>query len=237
MAVRRLGVHEARSRRRPEDRGSSGAGHGHGGEGAEATALGGRGDRTGAEGRRGAEAPGEKAPELIARIEELMKHDVAGDPITGVKWTRRTTRKIAKELFAAGIQVNDVRANRGTVYVGTSCDTPGFAAENLARWWETEGRQDLGCRDGNPRHRSPRDPTASQLHNPTAILKGRKQGVIPARAPRDAAALESRSYSCAAPRIHRTVAATRKDAVAVSLQSRDYSEWIASGRSAPSMIR
>ncbi len=43
---------------------------------------------------------------MIARIEELMKHDIAGDPITGVKWTRRTTRKIAKELRAVGIQIS-----------------------------------------------------------------------------------------------------------------------------------
>ena len=27
-----------------------------------------------------------------------MKHDTAGDPMTGVKWTRRTTDKIACEL-------------------------------------------------------------------------------------------------------------------------------------------
>jgi hypothetical protein len=29
-----------------------------------------------------------------------MRHDTAGDPITGVKWSRRTTRKIAEELAA-----------------------------------------------------------------------------------------------------------------------------------------
>ena len=29
-----------------------------------------------------------------------MKHDTAGDPMTGVKWTRRTTDKIACELRA-----------------------------------------------------------------------------------------------------------------------------------------
>src|SRR5215208_8089089 len=34
-----------------------------------------------------------------------MKHDVAGDPITGVKWTRRTTEKIAEELATLDIQV------------------------------------------------------------------------------------------------------------------------------------
>jgi hypothetical protein len=175
----------------------------------------------------------------MARIEALMKHDVAGDPCTGVKWTRRTTRKIATELHTLGIQVSpktvarilkklryslrvnhkkvsrgcgpdrneqfeyisaqrtsfsgrdlpivsidakkkemvgnfknpgnawqrepelvgdhdfrsdakgmatpyglyDVRANRGTVFVGTSSDTPDFAVDNLVRWWDTEGRQ------------------------------------------------------------------------------------------------
>jgi len=38
-----------------------------------------------------------KTPEVIARIEELMKHEVAGDPCTGLKWTRRTTQKIARD--------------------------------------------------------------------------------------------------------------------------------------------
>ena len=35
-----------------------------------------------------------------------MQHDTAGDPITGVKWSRRTTRKIAEELTALGIAVS-----------------------------------------------------------------------------------------------------------------------------------
>jgi len=35
-----------------------------------------------------------------------MRHDTAGDPITGVKWSRRTTRKIAEELAAVGIAVS-----------------------------------------------------------------------------------------------------------------------------------
>ena len=44
-------------------------------------------------------------PDVIARIEALMKHDVAGDPCTGIKWTRRATRKIAQELRALAIVV------------------------------------------------------------------------------------------------------------------------------------
>jgi arginine repressor len=35
-----------------------------------------------------------------------MKHDTAGDPMTGLKWTRRTSEKIAQELARAGICVS-----------------------------------------------------------------------------------------------------------------------------------
>lgn len=166
-----------------------------------------------------------------------MKHDTAGDPMTGLKWTRRTTQKIACELqrlgvnvspktvgrllkqlgfslrvnqkklcaitaddrdaqfayiaqlrerFAAGCHpiisvdtkkrelvglfkndgqtwnrdptlvrdhdfrsesngiaipygVYDLLANRGTMFVGTSCDTPNFAVNAIEKWWRTEG--------------------------------------------------------------------------------------------------
>ena len=168
-----------------------------------------------------------------------MRHDTAGDPVTGVKWSRRTTRKIAYELTALGISISkntvgrllkdmdyalrvnrkqiasstspdrnqqflyigqqrenfarqgqpvisvdtkkkeligafkhsgakwdrepvlvndhdfrsdaddlaipygiyDTQANRGTVCVGTSHDTPAFAADSIARWWASDGRQ------------------------------------------------------------------------------------------------
>jgi Rhodopirellula transposase DDE domain len=169
-----------------------------------------------------------------------MKHETAGDPVTGLKWTRRTTAKIATELSCLGIAVSDrsvakllrqmkfslrvnhkklarvcalapqerdaqfahiaqlreqfathklplisvdtkkkemvgwfknagqawnrepicvndhdfrsdadgmaipygvydLLANRGTVFVGTSHDTPEFAARSIATWWRYEG--------------------------------------------------------------------------------------------------
>lgn len=43
---------------------------------------------------------------MIARIEELMEYETAGDPITGLKWTRKTTEKIAEELESIGIMVS-----------------------------------------------------------------------------------------------------------------------------------
>lgn len=36
--------------------------------------------------------------------------------------------------------IYDVLRNCGTVYVGSSADTPEFAVAALARWWEEEGR-------------------------------------------------------------------------------------------------
>jgi hypothetical protein len=35
-----------------------------------------------------------------------MQYETAGDPVTGLKWTRRTTRKIAEELRGLGLQVS-----------------------------------------------------------------------------------------------------------------------------------
>ncbi|MBC8443417.1 ISAzo13 family transposase [PVC group bacterium] len=39
------------------------------------------------------------------RITELMKHETAGDPMSGLKWIRKTTEKIASELRTLGITV------------------------------------------------------------------------------------------------------------------------------------
>jgi transposase len=39
-------------------------------------------------------------------IETLLEHDTAGDPMTGLKWSRRTTDKIALLLAKTGIFVS-----------------------------------------------------------------------------------------------------------------------------------
>jgi hypothetical protein len=36
--------------------------------------------------------------------------------------------------------IYDVRNNRGSVYVGTSADTPAFAVDAIAGWWQEQGR-------------------------------------------------------------------------------------------------
>jgi hypothetical protein len=43
---------------------------------------------------------------VIDRIAHLMEHETAGDPISGLKWTQKTTDKIATELKSIGINVS-----------------------------------------------------------------------------------------------------------------------------------
>jgi hypothetical protein len=51
-----------------------------------------------------------------------MKYETAGDPMTGLKWTRKTTRKIAEELMGAGIMVSDK-------WVGTMLQELGYSLQ------------------------------------------------------------------------------------------------------------
>ena len=37
--------------------------------------------------------------------------------------------------------IYDPRANAGTVFVGTTADTPAFAVDCIEKWWRTEGRK------------------------------------------------------------------------------------------------
>ena len=37
--------------------------------------------------------------------------------------------------------VYDLLANRGTVFIGTSYNTPDFAVNAIEKWWRTEGRR------------------------------------------------------------------------------------------------
>src|SRR5205807_9125519 len=57
-----------------------------------------RGTRSCTQSRRWPQARAKKTHEMLDAIEILLEHDRAGDPITGLKWTRKTTEKIAELL-------------------------------------------------------------------------------------------------------------------------------------------
>jgi hypothetical protein len=72
---------------------------------------------------------------VIDAIHKLMERETAGDPISGLKWTRKTTNKIARQLKRLGIAVSrntvgrllrqmkySLRTNRKTVSAGSTSD-------------------------------------------------------------------------------------------------------------------
>jgi len=64
-----------------------------------------------------------------------MVHDTAGDPMTGLKWTRRTTEKIAAELKSEGISVSPNTVGRILKKLGYSLmELVGNFKNNGATW-------------------------------------------------------------------------------------------------------
>jgi hypothetical protein len=47
-----------------------------------------------------------KTPQIIERLQAIMRYETAGDPQTGLKWTRKATRKVAHALQQEGIMVS-----------------------------------------------------------------------------------------------------------------------------------
>jgi hypothetical protein len=72
---------------------------------------------------------------VIDAIHKLMERETAGDPISGLKWTRKTTDKIARQLKRLGIAVSrntvgrllrqmkySLRTNRKKISTGSTSD-------------------------------------------------------------------------------------------------------------------
>ena len=65
----------------------------------------------------------------------------------GVKWDREPEHvkdhdfRSEADALATPYGIYDLNANCGTVFVGTSYDTPGFAVDCIEKWWRTEGRK------------------------------------------------------------------------------------------------
>ena len=49
---------------------------------------------------------------MIAALHTLLEPDTAGDPITGIKWSRKTTRTLSAELTKAGVAVSHTTVAR-----------------------------------------------------------------------------------------------------------------------------
>ena len=57
---------------------------------------------------------------MIQRIGDLLQHETAGDPMRGLKWTRRATRKIARQLRRLNIRISASTVGRLLKQMGFS---------------------------------------------------------------------------------------------------------------------
>lgn len=53
-----------------------------------------------------------KSPELLIALEKFMEFETAGDPTTELKWTRKTTEKLALQLTDCGFPLSPRTAGR-----------------------------------------------------------------------------------------------------------------------------
>jgi len=86
-----------------------------------------------------------RAGQPILAIDTKKKELIGNFKNPGCTWTREPTLVNDHDFRsdALGVAVPyglyDTLTNRGSLYVGTSHDTPEFAADNVVRWWCDEG--------------------------------------------------------------------------------------------------
>lgn len=78
---------------------------------------------------------------------DTKKKELVGDfKNAGAAWSQQpeevNTHDFPQDALGRAVPygIYDVVRNRGAVYVGLSADTPQFAVEAIATWWQTEGR-------------------------------------------------------------------------------------------------
>jgi hypothetical protein len=82
----------------------------------------------------------------IISVDTKKKELIGNFRNAGQVWSREGDAVNIHDFLAEGLGravpygIYDVTANRGSVYVGSSGDTPQFAVEAIARWWEGTGR-------------------------------------------------------------------------------------------------
>ena len=81
----------------------------------------------------------------IISVDTKKKELVGHFKNAGVAWNRAPVVvndhdfRSEAEGIAIPYGIYDLQANRGTMFVGTTYDTPSFAVDAIEQWWRTEG--------------------------------------------------------------------------------------------------
>jgi hypothetical protein len=97
---------------------------------------------------------------VIKRIADLLKHETAGDPMHGLKWTRKTTRKVARQLRRLNIGVSaktvgrllkamgfSLRVNHKNLESGNKNPPPRRVRNRQFRYINQKRKEFASCRD------------------------------------------------------------------------------------------
>ena len=83
----------------------------------------------------------------VISVDTKKKELVGAFRNPGAKWDRSpelvNDQDFPSEAEGRAIPygIYDPRANTGTVFVGSTADTPAFAVDCIEKWWRTEGRK------------------------------------------------------------------------------------------------
>src|SRR5665811_997310 len=74
----------------------------------------------------------DKQPGLLAALDELVHPDTRGNPMSLLRWTSKSTAKLAEELVAQGFTVSDDTVGRILKRLGYSLQSPAKVKEGTA---------------------------------------------------------------------------------------------------------
>ena len=90
----------------------------------------------------------ETDPAMSRRLKAIVEETTAGDPMSPLKWTAKSTRTIAEELTRLGHPISSVT-------VGRCLDEMGYTLQaNVKRWYEKAGRLEESVKLSGRRTRS-----------------------------------------------------------------------------------
>ncbi|MCP4751180.1 MAG: hypothetical protein GY866_09820 [Proteobacteria bacterium] len=101
-----------------------------------------------------------------------MKYETAGDPMGGLKWTRKTTSKIAEELESVGIEVSRTTVGNIPKKLGYSLKTN---VKRISNGGRSVARDERECRDSQFEYINETRARCDEANNPALSVSNTKK--------------------------------------------------------------
>lgn len=112
---------------------------------------------------------------MIKKIEQLMKYETAGDPMSNLKWTKKTTQKIADELNSVGIKVSKTTVGKILKNLGFSLKTN---IKNISNGGKSLTKEENIKRDNQFKYINKMRNRFNRKNKPTVSVDTKKKEII-----------------------------------------------------------